>query len=216
MPLLLSGAFTGACFAAAGPSLGLFIGGLLGVTLLAPAMALWRRDPLERTLTAGSVVDGAAIVWLIPVVMSHVTSMQWLLAYVLLAAYATAICGLAVALHRRGFSDVAANAVTLVLALLWLTWPIWLSTAMTSSLAAWLVPAHPPMAMNALLLHLGVWGEGRIAYQLTNLGQDVAYALPSSVLPAIILHALLGLALLLASRRRRVNAPVHQPDADPG
>jgi hypothetical protein len=216
VPLLLSLAFTGTAYLAAGPSLGLFIGGVFGATLIGPSLVLWRESALERVIAGGSVVDGVGLVWLAAVFTSETTFAQWLAAYIVLAAFMLGICGIAIALRRGGFSDVAANAVTLLLALGWLMWPIWLSAWMTTSLAAWLVPAHPLLALNSLLPHLGVWGEGRVAYQLTNLGQDVAYVMPSSVLPTILVHALLGGTLLLISRRTVADAPVHQPDGTAG
>ena len=213
IPLLLSLAFTAACYLAAGPSLGLFIGGVFVATLLAPPLVLWRDDALDRVMVAMSVVDGVAIVWLVAVFTTDTTFAHWLAAYVLLAAYVTALEGITLALRRVRFGDVASSAVTVTLALAWLTWPVWFSAWATASTVRVLVRVHPLFALNGLLHHLGVWGEGRLAYRLTNLGQDVPYHLPNSVHRAIVLHMLLGGALLLlACRRRRTGPSVDVPD----
>lgn len=216
VPLLLSILFTGAVYLVTGPALGLFIGGVFVATLLAPPLVLWRSEPLDRVMIAMSVVDGVAIVWLIALFTTETTFGQWLAAYMLLAAYVTALEGIVLALRRVRFSDVASSAVTVTLALAWLTWPVWLSPWVTDTTVGWLVRAHPPLALNGLMIHLGVWGEGRLAYQLTTLGQDVPYHLPSRPYFAIALHLLLGGALLLlAHRRRRAGAPIDVPDRHP-
>ena len=213
VPLLLALVFTAACYLAAGPSLGLFIGGVFVATLLAAPLVMWRDSAFDRAMIAMSVVDGVAIVWLVAVFTSAATFAQWLAAYVLLAAYVTALVGIAIALGRARFGDVASSAITVGISLAWLTWPVWLSPWLTTSMAGWLVPAHPLLALNGLLMHLGVWGEGRLAYRLTNLGQDVPYHLPPTVLPAIALHALFGGGLLLLSwRRGRAGAAIDVPD----
>ena len=48
---------------------------------------------------------------------------------------------------------------------------------------------------------LGIWSEQRIAYtHLLNLGQDVAYNLPGSILPATVFYLVIGALGLLAGR----------------
>ena len=214
-PLLLALVLTAACYVVSGPLLGTFFGGVLVATFLAPPLVLWRDDARARVMIAASIIDGVAIVWLLAVVTRQIAFRHWLAAYVLLTAYVAALCGIAIALKRARFSDVASAAVTMTLALAWLTWPVWLSRGLTPEAASWLVPAHPPLALNGLLLHLGVWGEGRVAYRLTNLGQDVPYQLPATIVPALLLHALLGGGLLLLAHRRN-GAAIDIPDGDPG
>src|SRR5687768_13569680 len=151
--LALAVLLTAACYLAAGPSLGLFVGGLFVATLLAPPLVLWRDDGRDRVMIAASIVDGVALVWLAAVLTPETTFAHWLAAYVLLAAYVAALCGIALALRRARFSDVAAAVVTVTLAFAWLTWPVWLSRGLTPTVARWLVPAHPPLTLNGLLLH---------------------------------------------------------------
>jgi len=212
-PLFLAFAFTCAVYLATGPSLGLFIGGVFVATLLAPPLVLWRDEMIDGVIVAMSIVDGVAVVWLVAVFTTETTFFEWLAAYVVLAAYVTALEGIVVALRRVRFGDVAASAVTVTLALAWLTWPVWLSPWATQSTVRWLVRVHPLFALNGLLIHLGVWGEGGLAYELTTLGQDVPYHLPATVHRAIVLHMLLGgMLLLLASGHRRTGAAVDVPD----
>jgi hypothetical protein len=203
---LLAGA---ACFAAAGGTLGLFLGcALLAVIVAAPLLAPARGwfDPL---CIAGGIVDGIALIWLIAAIRSDITFRQWLECYVLLAAVVMALWGLIMALRRLTRSVHAAGALALLLMLLWMTWPVWLSPWLAQSpradrAVALLAPAHPMLALNGLLIELGVWGEQRMAYQLTVLGQDVSYSLPGRLWPAVVLHLLIGGALLLLSSSRRI------------
>ena len=64
-------------------------------------------------------------------------------------------------------------------------------------MAAWLAPAHPLLAMNRILLDLGIWTQQPWMYRHTTLGQDVAYALPGTIWPCVLLHAVMALGLLV-------------------
>src|SRR5688572_190916 len=94
VPLLLSIMFTSAVYLATGPSLGLFIGGVFVATLLAPPLVLWRDEMIDGVIVAMSIVDGAAVVWLVAVFTTETTFFEWLAAYVVLAAYVTALEGI--------------------------------------------------------------------------------------------------------------------------
>jgi hypothetical protein len=166
-------------------------------------------------LAVASVIDGVGIVWLVALFRSDLTFGQWLAAYVLLAACAFGAAGAALGLARC-LGDLFGSALTTVLAVVWMTWPIWLSAwiqhvAVVRAIDA-LVPFHPPLAMNGLLVHMGVWGEGPLMYQLTSLGQDVPYSLPSSIALCAGAHLLLGGALLLLSAVRKARPAVDEPD----
>jgi hypothetical protein len=137
---------------------------------------------------------------------------------VLLAACALALTGLAAALARlTGYALAVAG--TLLIAMAWLAWPVWLSAWVDAPRVAaamnWLVPVHPLLSMNGLLAHLGVWGELPLMYQLTSLGQDVPYHLPASVAPCAALHFLLGGTLLLLVSDGNSRAAVDEPDRHP-
>jgi hypothetical protein len=220
-PFLLAIAATLGCYFAAGPNLLLHLGGIALAMLLAPPLVLAHRNRVEQFLVAASIVDGVGVVWLVAMFQSDTTFAQWLGAYVLVAACVVAMLGLAVALSRLLRNDVLASALSVAVAFAWLTWPVWLSAWVdrpgVEKLIAWLVPVHPLLAANGLLIHLGVWGEQRLIYQLTSLGQDVPYQFPASVAPATLVHLLIGGTLLLLPRRRRhVGTAIDVPDRQPG
>ena len=106
----------------------------------------------------------------------------------------------------RGRNALRAAMVTL-LAWAWLLWPIWLGPTLASravSPPTWLTAVHSLFAVNATATSLGVWTQQPLAYQLTPLGQDVAYALPASVWPCALAQAVAaGLVLLVLRGRRR-------------
>lgn len=206
VPCLLLCALTAGCYIIAGDGLGLYLGGIALAMLLAPPLILAQRDHLERILAAASVVDGVGVVWLIAMFRSDVTFAQWLAAYVLLAGCVIGAAGVGTLLARFLMRDLFAAAGTVTLILVWLTWPIWLSAWVEGAGVVpamhWMIPVHPLLAMNGLLLHLGVWGEWPLMYQLTSLGQDLPYNLPGSVALCAAAHFLLGGAMLLLSRLR--------------
>ena len=110
-----------------------------------------------------------------------------------------------------------------MLALAWLSWPVWLSPwiAGRDRLVAWLVAAHPLFALDGALRHLGPpWTEHHWMYtRLTVLNQDVFYSLPGGVGRAVVLCAGIALACLLPYRRlvgaRRDSAREGEPPAEP-
>jgi len=222
-PFVIACALTTACYLAAGTGLMLYLGGLALAMVLTPPLTLMRESRLEQILAAGSIADGVGVVWLVAMFQSETTFGQWLSAYVLLVACIIAAAGVAVALSRWVMRELFASAVVVMIALAWLTWPIWLSGWIDRPSVVraidWLVPVHPLLALNGLLAHLGVWGEQRLMYQLTSLGQDVPYAFPSTIAPATLAHLLLGGALLLLARGRGagdVGPTIDIPDRQPG
>jgi hypothetical protein len=163
------------------------------VALLVPSMTLCERSMARQGLVASAVNDAVGIVWLVAAIRSQTSLSQWLQCYLILASFAFALWGCPRALRSQRIPHVPAAAMTVTLAMLWLTWPIWLSRALTSGMVDWLAPAHPPLAVNGVLAHLGVWSEQAIAYRLLmNLGQDVAYQLPSTILAAVFAHVIAG------------------------
>ena len=203
-PLLISFAFAVACYAAAGAALGLFLGTLAGLTILIPPLVLREQTRIARVLAAGAVIDGAALATLLPVFWGPINFGPWLASYLILIAYGLALAGITTALSRAT-PEILASATTVIIGLAWLTWPIWLSETLRGShgerTVSWLVPAHPLFATNAVLKDLGIWTERSVAYRLTNLNQHVPYSLPTSILPCLAVHLLIGTRLFWLSTR---------------
>jgi hypothetical protein len=194
--LLLSTIAAACCRSAAGISLGLFFGGVAFATLLVPPLVAAEESIRRRLLHAGLVALGVAVVWL-TALGQRLTFAQWFACAAALAAYVFALAGVCAVLIAVRVLPVLAAAATTTAGLLWLSWPVWLSHALRGahgdSLVAWLVPAHPLFAINAVLIHFDTWDRHPLAYgRLTVLNQDVFYALPGGVLGTTLWHALLG------------------------
>jgi len=183
-----------ACSVAAGATLGLVLGPLVFVALSVPplvASCATRRESVSVVVAFFL----ALLVW--PILMFHDARVAlWGL---LLLAFALGVAGLVRGLMTLRVSDFFASAFGTVVALAWLSWPVWLAPQLSGSrgesVVGWMVAAHPLFATNALFIKLGVWTEMGTAYRLTNLNQDVAYALPNGPWACIILHATLALVL---------------------
>jgi hypothetical protein len=142
---------------------------------------------------------------------------EWGASSAVLLAYAIALAGIVMALPLLRLSAIVSAALTVVLGLAWLTWPIWLSRTWSGEAsAAWvnrLVIVHP--ALSVSLPHLGHWDEQSLAYHLTDLNQSVPYAPPHTVWICVLVHALIGVALFeLSVFLARGNAEA--PDVHPG
>jgi hypothetical protein len=164
---------------------------------------------------AASVVLGASAIWLASARAADVSVLEWFRCVLVLAGFVTVLAGIALLFRSFKLPAPLASALTVVPALLWLTWPVWLSPWLTEPLASWLVPAHPGFAINSVLKHLGTWDHAPIAYStLTVLDQDVPYHLPPTILPSVVLHAMIGacagwVAFVRAKRAR--NAAPREP-----
>ena len=194
--LLLAAIVTVLCRATAGVSLGLFFGAVAFVTLLVPPFTAGEDGARGRALIPCAVTLGTALAWL-TALGDRFTFAQWLACSGALLAYTFALCGLCSLLTAIRFNNVIAAAAVVALGMLWLTWPVWLSHALLrpvgDALVAWLVPAHPLFATNAVLIQFDTWDRHPLAYsRLTVLNQDVFYALPHGVLWAVLFHAAIG------------------------
>jgi hypothetical protein len=191
----------GACWWAAGGSLGLFIGGLFVATFVVPAAALERRFLLAIEGIA-SVVVPVALFWLIAVAANSDTIGQWAEASIVLLAYSFALAGIALVLGRLKIPPLFATSIAVTIAVAWLTWPIWLppnaGPEMNTAIQH-LVASNPPLTINGILTAEPAWTEHSVAYHLTNLNQDIAIELPSSIAPCVALHAAIATALWLAA-----------------
>jgi hypothetical protein len=167
-------------------------------------------------IVAGAVVDAMGIAWLVAVLRGDVTVLQWLGCYLVLAAVVFGAAGATWAL-RRVVGAIASAAIVVVIAAAWLTWPIWTSPWITAEAASWLAPAHPPLAMNRILLELGIWTQQPWMYRHTTLGQDVAFALPRTIWPCVLLHGVMALGLLARPARamRPLDPARHADFAEP-
>ena len=193
-PLILSTLIGLLCHRAAGPTLGLFLGGLLLIAVITGPIIAAEQTWLGRLLAMAGIVHGIAGVWFYAVIRADLDPALWAASYLTLASLVIAI-GAFTALLRSTFrpGPTGGGAIATPLATAWLTWPIWLSPALHGAnggrIASWLVPAHPVFAINSVLgPKLGYWAEQGVAYNLTNLGDDIGYSLPNGILWCILLH----------------------------
>jgi hypothetical protein len=201
---IFPGALSGLCLTLCGASLQLFLVGFFFAALIVPPLVLTQSALKYRLLIAACVVDGIGVIWLSSIASPQITFIQWLRCYVVLICYATTLAGVAMLLVRVRIAPIFASAVTTILALIWLTWPVWLSPHLTGSNAnttvKYLTWIHPLFAINGVLANLGTWSHLPIAYRyLTTLGQDIPYTLPTSVWPAALLHVVVGAAVAWVS-----------------
>lgn len=191
--LLVSAAATAWCWHAAGPGLGLYLGAVLLATIYTPSLVLAGTSPRDRAAAACGAVLGAACVLAASTGAADVTAGECFRCCLVLAAYVFALSGIAIVWESIQFPPSVAAALTTILAMAWVGWPVWLSPWMTQHLADRLTPVNPALAVNAVVRHLGSWDHAPVAYRaLTVLDQDVPYHLPRSIFPAVLLHLLLG------------------------
>jgi hypothetical protein len=204
-PLLLGLVAGVACYVAVGATTGLFFGGVAMAALLVPPLVTMHADRARQAIACAAVVDGVAVAWLFAVADPFVTLLDFVRAYVLLAAWGVALWGVAALLARAKVAPVFASAITVAVALAWLAWPVWLSPWLAGrpALVAWLVAAHPLFGLDGALRHLGPpWTEHHYMYtRLSVLNQDVFYSLPGGVGRSALLHAGVGVVGLLPYRR---------------
>jgi hypothetical protein len=192
------------CFLIVGVNAGLFFGGILFAALLIPPMSLTERQLSDRMMIAWVINDAIGLVWMIGIFTSSLTAGQWLLGYIVLFAWSSAILGAVCLIERvvRG-NEIVASAIVVVISLIWLTCPIWLARAMPAHpvLSHRIVSVHPLMAVNGAVKEFGLWTERPIAYRkLMTLGQDLPAGLPTSIVPMAVVHLLLGICCAGASR----------------
>jgi hypothetical protein len=178
--------------AAAGSGLGLLLGAVLLATLYVPMLTV--AEESHRSAVPFFVCTlCTAAVWLVCCIGDALSLWQWLECDLVLLVYLGALAGLTCLLAAVLPPAFATGLVTLV-GFAWLTWPIWFSPWLTQAETRWLVPAHPLMALNSVVKHLGTWDRAPIAYrQLTTLNEDVSYRLPSTIFPMLGIHSILAI-----------------------
>lgn len=206
-PLLLTAVGTYICYAAAGLSLGLFLGGILWGGVLSGTFIAAEKTWLGRWAAGIGAVHGIAGVWLFASIKGNFPLGLWWLSYLSLTATVFAIGGIISLLRRMRCGPIGSGAIVTVVALAWLLWPIWLSPALHGErgdrIVSILVPANPMFAVNAILRErLGYWVEQSIAYHYTSLSDDVSYSLPHSVWWCVGWHGATGVITSLLSWRR--------------
>ena len=197
--LLLSAALAWLCYRAAGATLGMFLGGLGVVTILTPPLTLAAHHWRSRFAVLAAIIVGVAGVWLALLGQAKVpvTFMEWARCVIVLAAYSTALCELAL-LGSRLIPAALASGLMVIIASLWLTWPIWMAPHLkgqsSQRLVAVLVAPHPLFTMDAVLSRpMGTpWALSPLAYRWTNLGDDIPYQRPSTILWCVGLHLLVA------------------------
>ena len=199
LPALLSVAVGIACYIAAGPSLDFFLGTVLMTSIFTPALVLGSEQQKLRWIFVVVIVFALAMVWL---AADAISVFAWIQCTLVLAGFVSALAAAAILLNRLGLPPVLAAAVVTVFSLAWLTWPIWACSALRGQAIVWPVAIHPLLAINSACRDLGIWTQQRIAYRLTNLGQDVAYRLPDSVLPCVAVHSITAALLTILGWRR--------------
>jgi hypothetical protein len=186
-------AATAWCAWTAGAGLPLFFGAILLAALYVPALTL-AEPPDTRWLPPLTSAAGIITVWTFSLASADTSVFELLRCALLCITFLLAVGGLSSLLTKTRLAPAPSAAAVTLLALLWLTWPVWLSHALTQSRVNALSVAHPLLALNGVLRHLGAWDRAPLAYQrLTILNQDIPYTLPRSILPAVLLHSLIGL-----------------------
>jgi hypothetical protein len=215
-PFLLSALAAIGCYASAGASLGLVLGALFLLTLIVPPVAAAERLSANRLIALSAALLPMWVAWALAASRTETRFAEWRECAEILTGYAIALAGLAVGFRMLRWSAAVSAALAVVIGLAWMTWPVWLSPTWDGEASApgvaRLVACHPGMAANGVLFRqFSPWSEQSVAYHLTDLSQDVPYALPDSPWPCTLLHAILGAALLALAawaeaRRPRVEA----------
>lgn len=220
-PFSLSIALMLGCYTAAGETLGLLLGGIVVATIVTPGAVMTEQSCVGRLAACAAVVDAALLVWLAPVVSGAISFGDWLEAVLVLLAYSAAVGGVACALERIRVPAVLAAALTVLLGLAWLSWPVWMAPWLTGEnreeVVAWLVWGHPLFALNGATLEAfgQPWAQMTIAYRLTNIGDDVGYEMPQTVWACVGMHVVIAIIVTAPQflfARRRNNRFAH---ADP-
>jgi hypothetical protein len=197
VPLILSLAAGMLCNQAAGPTLGLFLGGIFAAALLIGPLVAAESTWLGRLLVVLAVAHGIAAVWFYVALNNHLGFGACFSCYLVLVALCLAFGAVSWMLRRFGIGISGTAAVITVIAIAWLLWPIWLSPILAGphgdTIVKLLIPIHPIIAANAALREqLGYWAEQAIAYHYTSLSDDVNYSLPTNVFACVAFHLILA------------------------
>jgi hypothetical protein len=206
LSFLFSAIFSIWMLIAIGRNLGLFFAGLILSTLLAPILST--KNPLHCI----PIIVAISLIWLSCIFNDAITPSEWLRATLVLLIYTLALSSLSILLSKFHIPP----ALIVILSLAWLSWPIWLAPALhgesSAPTVARLVAGNPTFAIQAALSSSFPvpWAQHRIAYRLTNIGDDIPYSMPTSILRCIIYHGIIAAIALLAARLAA--RPARPPD----
>jgi hypothetical protein len=209
--LLLGVVAGGLCWWAAGPSLGLFLGGVLLSAILIPSLVAAESKLKQQLASTIGVVTGIAAVWLVATLAPHPPGqplpslLEWLECTAVLTTFALALGGMTATLVHVKLNPSLASFLTLLVAAAWLAWPVWLSPALPGhdDLVHALAIPHPLVAINSVLPQMGLWTQQPLAYHLTTLNHDVALPMPGGIGWTVGVHGLIGAALISGTHWRR-------------
>ena len=211
---LVSGIALGAlssvwCHGEAGPTLGLYLGPLWLLTIAAPPLLLSRKAAFQRILMVAGLAMGTGAVWLLSNSTLGVGAYPAFICSLLTASWLYALSGFGVVLGKLKVPVAPASATTVMLGGAWLTWPVWLSRALSG---------HDPVAGARLCtprtgsqpchpqsrhMESSPLGGADLAYKfMTNLNQDVAYPSESSPLIYLVVYLTVGVIFQLFAEDR--------------
>jgi len=203
---------------AIGRNLGLFFSGLILASILTPLLVAAEKELNRQFAIVIGVFAAIAIVWLSCVFDDTITFREWLGAALVLLIFSCAIAALAAFCSRIRIPP----AVAVILAIAWLFWPIWLAPALRGRASAErivgvLVAGNPTFAIQgALLRSFNVpWAQYRIAYRLTNIGDDIPYQMPRSILTCWMYHGIIAAIAMLGAHWPRRAATAVRPEHPP-
>lgn len=197
---------------AAGDSLGIWLGGFGVVALLVPVLPTEKKRLLHRLAVVGIVCAFVLIGWVISTIRTEVRMSEFLSSAILLAAFAWACFGLILLLEACRLPPSVCTLFITLAAAAWLTSPVWMSQWMNESRAAFLSDYQPLLVVNGQVKSLGIWLEQPHIYRHVVLGQDVPYALATSIWKSAVFHGVVGgigtiiLRVTGAQRAKKVEA----------
>jgi hypothetical protein len=214
--VLLASACLGiACSTAAALLVAGLLGQLLGMVVLAalvsPAVVLMHANQVGRLLSVAAY--SLAMCACGCMLMEGLSPLQWLRVILIISLWALAVSGLACVVSACRAPRLFAYGLAAFLSLVWLAWPFWMAPQLrgvsAESIVGHLVPLHPAFVLNGQIGQFDstghwqtafpiAWTQHRLAYRFTNLGDDVPYHLPTSMLPYLAMQVTLAFGLILS------------------
>lgn len=195
--LALSGSASVIALVAAGPLQGALFGSCIVTVLLTPLLVSSEtRWPMALLVTV-SLAVGCLLGPIAAVLQGELNGRLLSVLAAVAAPLVLALAGVTFLLNRLRLPGGLAAALISLIALAWLSWPIWLSPwlAGNEALVSQLSPAHPLLTIDAAITREGgvPWSEHRLMYsKLTVLGQHVFPRPPIGVGAAALLHGAIG------------------------
>ncbi|CAN5431896.1 hypothetical protein BH10PLA1_BH10PLA1_06770 [soil metagenome] len=201
-----------------GPNLGGAFWIVCVVSILSPVAASSFNDMLPSLIAGVCASVGGAVAATMLLMHDAFTLEQSIAVAGTAFAIGLALLALVRLLVVIRIAPILAAFIVTLLALAWLSWPLWLSPWLTfpesGDVASRLASVHPLMSINAVAQQFGFWTQGKIIYRLTTVGQNFQIALPSGVMRCVSFHlvvATLAVAPLAISatitRRKSARLP---------